>query len=354
MAGSDVYIAARALRLGTRHGGLTLSPVMHGLWQLEGMRNFNYTPRREETVADMVDCVQRGLGTFELCSAYLNAQELVGDLHQELGRQLFEESVTGVYTWAPRIDAIPGGALTSKFVEDGIDEMLLACKVDYLDLVQLHWRPGAKDGRLVAAFRYLEDLKSKGKIRAIGAANFGAEELELAYSEGISLATNMVALSLIDRRALRKVAALCEQNGTKLIAYGTLLGGLMTQRFMGSFEPTMAVLDGVAQQKYWTFLQRWGPWSRFQELLFQLKHLGEKYGCSAEQVAMKWALDQRNVGAIVVGSRFGYRNYIHDKEATLRVRLTDADTEILEYCAKLGNDLFDVFGDCGNEFRPRT
>ena len=51
---------------------------------------------------------------------------------------------------------------------------------------------------------------------------------------GIPIATNQVSFSLLDRRAAEEMSAFCLENGVRLLAYGTLGGGFLSERWLGA------------------------------------------------------------------------------------------------------------------------
>lgn len=49
----------------------------------------------------------------------------------------------------------------------------------------------------------------------------------------------------------------------------------------------------------------WGDWTLFQSLLAALKTIGDSYGLSISNIAMRWVLDHSFVGAVIIGDHFG-------------------------------------------------
>ena len=62
-----------------------------------------------------------------------------------------------------------------------------------------------------------------------------------------------------------------------LLAYGTLLGGLLSEKYLGRPEPRRSELDTASLQKYKHMIDAWGGWSLFQELLAALKQIADKH-----------------------------------------------------------------------------
>ena len=49
--------------------------------------------------------------------------------------------------------------------------------------------------------------------------------------------SHQVQLSLLDRRPLGAMAALCRERGVSLLCYGALAGGFFHERWLGAAEP---------------------------------------------------------------------------------------------------------------------
>ena len=50
-------------------------------------------------------------------------------------------------------------------------------------------------------------------------------------------------MSLLDSRALGDMSAVCAASGVRIIAFGVIAGGLLTDRWLGKPEPSQAALD---------------------------------------------------------------------------------------------------------------
>lgn len=68
-------------------------------------------------------------------------------------------------------------------------------------------------------------------------------------------------------------------------------------------------------------------------------------------VAVRWVLDQPAVGGAIVGVRFGLKEHLADQRAVFQFALDEEDKQrILEVTSK-GKNLYDIIGDCGDEYR---
>lgn len=103
-------------------------------------------------------------------------------------------------------------------------------------------------------------------------------------------------------------------------------------------------------------LNTWGSWDDFQALLATLSLIATKHSVSLTNVATRWVLEQRAVGAVIVGTRLGVSSRCEDNLKVFGWRLSGLDILAIEAVA-LGKErekadaVFDKLGDCGNEYR---
>jgi len=103
--------------------------------------------------------------------------------------------------------------------------------MDCLDLLQFHWADYQNQDYLEALY-HLSELQKVGKIKHLALTNFDTEHLKIITEAGIKVISNQVQLSLIDRRPLLRMAKYCQEKDIKLLAYGTLAGGLLTHKYL--------------------------------------------------------------------------------------------------------------------------
>ena len=111
-----------------------------------------------------------------------------------------------------------------------------------IDLLQYHaWH--YPDPSWIDALCYLKELKDEGLIKHIGVTNFDAAHLRIALTSGIPIVSNQISHSILDDRARSKeMEEVCKKFNVKLIAYGVVMGGFLTQKWLGKSEPTQESL----------------------------------------------------------------------------------------------------------------
>jgi aryl-alcohol dehydrogenase-like predicted oxidoreductase len=58
-----------------------------------------------------------------------------------------------------------------------------------------------------------------------------------------------VQYSLIDQRPSRELTSLCQERNVTLLCYGTLLGGFLTDRYLGMHEPNPSTFQSTSEEK---------------------------------------------------------------------------------------------------------
>jgi aryl-alcohol dehydrogenase-like predicted oxidoreductase len=202
--------------------------------------------------------------------------------------------------------------------------------VDMLDLVQFHWWDYEVDG-LERLYDRLMHAKSAGKIRLLGVTNFNTEQLQNLLSIDESIVAMQAQYSLLDRRPEREMIECCNAHDVKLLPYGGLLGGFLSDRYLGQLPPAAM---NRSLQKYRLIIDETGGWDRFQDLLGQLAEIAEKHATSIAAVAARWVLDQTAVVAVIIG--IGTQSRVASNLTLCGLRLDEQDQkDIAEVLSRL-------------------
>ncbi|XP_074268174.1 putative oxidoreductase At1g06690, chloroplastic isoform X1 [Silene latifolia] len=327
---------------------LEMCRVVNGMWQTSGGWG---TIDSDNAVDAMMKYADAGLATFDMADIYGPAEDLYGlfinRVRRERPPQLLE-TVRGLTKWVP-----PPVKMSRSFVEKSIDVSRKRMDVASLDMLQFHWWDYANSGYL-DALKHLTDLKDEGKIKTVALTNFDTERLRIILENEIPVVSNQVQHSIVDMRPQQKMAELCQEKGVKLITYGTVMGGLLSEKFLDtnlSIPFAGPKLNTPSLQKYKRMVDAWGGWSQFQVLLQQLSKIGRKHGVSIATVAVKYILDQPAVAGSMIGVRLGLSDHIRDANAIFSLDLDEEDVESIREISSRGKDLMKVIGDCGDEYR---
>jgi len=322
----------------TLSDGLDISRLICGLWQVADLEKDGMTIDSEKGADALEAYARAGFDTFDMADHYGSAELIAGRLlarWKEPGRRPLAFT-----KWCPE-----PGPMTADVVREGVQGRLDRLGVEKVDLLQFHWwtfqHPAWLD-----ALHELAQLKEEGRIGAIGLTNFDAAHLRLALADGIPIATNQVSFSLIDRRAAGDLATLCRDKGVKLLAYGTLCGGFLSDKWLGKREPES--LSDWSHSKYKRFIDVAGGWDVFQEILRAAGEIGSKHGVSISNVATRWVLDHDAVAAAIIGARISESEHRTDNLKLFGLRLDDEDSARLEQAFAATTP---IAGDCGDEYR---
>ena len=257
--------------------------------------------------------------------------------------------ISALTKWVPQ----QGKPLSREITKGHVRLAMKRMGVEKLDMLQFHWWDYS-DSRYIDALCYLNELRMEGLIGELSLTNFNTRHLQEIVKREIPISTNQVQYSIIDRRPESKMVKLCRQHGIKLLAYGTLGGGLISERYLNAKEPIMrSELQTASLAKYKQMIDAWGSWELFQDLLSNLSDIALAHNSTVANVACRYILDKPEVAGIIIGCRFGVpeAEHIESNMKILDLKLTTSDVEKLEQTLRKGEDLFETTGDCGDEYR---
>jgi len=317
--------------------GFSISRILTGLWQIGDMERDGRRLDPDATAAAMSPYVEAGLTTFDMADHYGSSEIIAGTYRQQTGAD-----VQLLTKWVPQ-----PGAQTRESVRAAVQLSLDRMQTGHLDMLQFHAWNYADPGWLDCLF-WLEELKEEGLIRHLGLTNVDAAHLSIALNSGIDIVSNQVCYSLLDQRGSGAMTDLCLKHGVKLLTFGTVAGGFLTERWLGKSDPGLEGLKTWSQMKYWRFIREAGGWEVFQSLLQILNRVAQRLDVSMANVACRYMLEQPAVGGIIVGARLGESEHIRDNLRLFEFSLDEhSQSEIKEALANLKP----IPGDCGDEYR---
>ena len=318
---------------------LEISRIVTGLWQVadleRGEREFDPTRRRQQCLTMRMPASTRS--TWPTITAAPNSSRAA---FSALGRSA--RRPVAFTKWCPT-----PGPMTDEIVREGVERARRRLGVETIDLMQFHWWSFEHISYL-DAMKHLDALRREGLIRHLGVTNFDTAHLRVLVKHGIPVVANQVSFSLLDRRAAGEMSAFCLANGVRLLAYGTLAGGLMSERWLGRLEPGPADIADWSKSKYKRFIDAAGGWSVLQSLLAALDAIARKHSVSIANVAARWTLDHEAVAAVIIGARLGERNHSASNLKSFSFALDDDDRVRI---AEASAAMVAISGDCGDEYR---
>lgn len=316
--------------------GLEISRIVTGLWQVADQEKDGRKLDAAAAARDLAAYATAGFDTFDMADHYGSAEEIIGALSRISGAPPYRAFTK----WCPE-----PGDMAPETVRAAVERACRRMNASRIDLMQFHWWM-FEHPAYIDALRELAKLKSEGLVGHIGVTNFNTDHLRVLVGCGMPVVSNQVSFSLLDRRAGEDMSAFCLAHGIRLLAYGTLGGGFLSDRWLGAAQP-----DEIAdwsKMKYGRFIGAIGGWPALQTILAAAHTIARKHGVSIANVATRWVLRQEAVAAVIVGARLTEREHRADNLKLFSFALDDADMALL-------GDAFArtrrIPGDCGDEYR---
>ena len=318
---------------------LEICRILNGMWQVAGGHG---QIDSESAVSDMEKYHESGFTTWDLADIYGPAESLIGEFRRKIGKK---EKFQALTKFVPN-----PGPMSNSIVTHYIEQSLKKMDTDCIDLLQFQWWDYNYTSYL-DVLHHLSKLQNEGKIKHLGLTNFDTKRVKIMIENDFHIVSNQVQYSILDNRAEKLMVSFFEKHNIKILSYGTLLGGFFSEKYLDADEPHRGDLTTASLQKYKNMIDAWGGWQLFQELLRVLNDIAKKHYCSIANVATKFVLDKPQVAGVIIEARLGIVNHREDNIKTFDIKLDQKDISLIETITKKSNDLFEIIGDCGDEYR---
>ncbi len=299
--------------------GIDISRVIMGTWQA-GKAMWSGIDDKETTRA-IRSAYDHGITTFDTAEVY-------GNGHSE---KIIGKALEGVRDKVVIATKVFSNHLKYQQVIRACHRSLKHLDTDYIDLYQIHWPTGSfghPEIPLEETVTALVDLKTQGKIRAIGVSNFNRNQVSeiLKYVRIDSL---QPPYSLFWRAPEADVMPYCLEKNITILAYSSMAQGLLTGKFKADhqFEKGDHRSQNILFQK--------DHFKRVQKALTQLAPVAEKYKITLGQLALTWVISHPNTCAIA-----GARNARQVSENALAgaIQISDKDLKKIDAIGKTVSD----------------
>ena len=326
-------------------GDLRIHRLLNGMWQVSGAHG---PIDRRKAIQTMLAYHDAGFTTWDLADHYGPAEDFIGEFRRQLKAARGAGALADVQAftkWVPQ-----PMRMTPRVLEEAIGVSLRRMDTESLDLLQFHWWDYENE-QYLAALEILAQMQQLGKIKHLALTNFDTLHVQQIIEHGITIVSNQVQYSLIDRRPEVRMVNLCQERQVWLLTYGTLCGGFLSDRYLGQPEPGRLMLETASLKKYKQMIDAWGGWGLFQDLLKTLKEIADKHAVSIANVATRYILDKPKVAGVIVGVRLGLSDHREDNARVSSLQLDGQDVERIETILTRSNNLYRLIGDCGDEYR---
>jgi len=187
--------------------------------------------------------------------------------------------------------------LTKAYIIKAAEDSLRRLQTDHIDLYQSHY-----DDLQTPVQETLEayaQLIKDGKVRAIGASNFGAdrlhESLQVSKEQGLpSYMTLQPEYNLYDREGYEKeLEPLCKENKLGVITYYSLASGFLSGKYR-SVSDLNKSKRGQGIKKYLN--------DRGTRILNALDEVAKNYSTTPATVALAWVINRPSVTAPIASA----------------------------------------------------
>jgi len=318
--------------------GLTICRAVTGLWQIADLERDGNKTDAEQAARSMNAYAEAGFTTFDMADHYGSAEEIAGVFKKKYSKgnaQLFTK-------WVPK-----PGPVTKEHVREAVQLALSRLKSEQIDLMQFHAWNYAHPSWIDCLY-WLQELKSEGLIKYLGLTNFDTAHLQIVANSGIEVVSNQVCYSLLDQRAAGKMTELCLDKNIKILAFGTVAGGFLSEKWLNKPEPQFNDSLTWSQMKYKRFIDAAGGWDKFQSLLKTLDSIAKKYNVGIANIASKYILENPAVAGVIIGARLGKSEHIQDNDKLFSFQFDDENKHQIAHSI---SSLTTIPGDCGDEYR---
>lgn len=318
---------------------LKTSKILTGLWQVADMERGGKQLDLDKAAKALIPYIEAGLTTFDMADHYGSSELITGILHK---KYIAKDKIQLLTKWVP-----PPGKVSKKAVREAVQVSLDRMQLDTLDVLQYHaWNYA--DAAWLDQLYWLQELKEEGLIKQLGLTNFDTPHLKMVLDSGINVVSNQICFSLLDQRANHGMLELCQAYGVKTLAFGTLAGGFLSDKWLHQPEPDINKLATWSQMKYKRFIDQTGNWENFQQLLQTIHKIARAKDVSIANIASRYIMEQEGVGGVVIGARPGKSEHIASNLRLYDLQLTDAEKTTIHTAL---NTLNPIPGDCGDEYR---
>jgi len=282
-------------RLGS--SGMYVSEIAYGNWITHGSQV-------EEDAA--IKCVKaaltEGITTFDTADVYAGtrAETVLGKALKGVRRESYE-LFTKVY-WPTGTGKNDRG-LSRKHIMESVHASLKRLNTDHIDLYQMHRFDF--EAPLEESLRAFEDLVRQGKVHYIGFSEWNAQQINDAL--GIQKANGWTRFvssqpqySALWRVIEREVVPLSEAEGIGQIVWSPIAQGVLTGKYLPGQKPP-AGSRATDKKSGAGMISRWMR-DDVLTAVQNLKPIADEVGLSLSQLALAWALQNKNVSAVIMGA----------------------------------------------------
>lgn len=292
---------------------------------------FGWTADRDESFAVLDAYLEAGgnfIDTADSYSQWLPSHH-GGESERIIGEWLRSRGVRDRIMIATKVGQLAGyKGLAPKTIKQALEGSLQRLGVDYVDLYYAHVPdPRTPIEQSLATF---DDLIGEGKVRAIGASNFSADQLaESLAASNLEGYARFVAIqpeyNLIDRDGYEgPLQELCQREQIACFPYYSLASGFLT----GKYRPGGPEVDSRRTGRAMAYLED----PRALPILGALDEVAAAQNSTPAAVSIAWLLAQPTVVAPIASART--TEQLAELIEGTRLRLSEAELALLDRASR--------------------
>jgi aryl-alcohol dehydrogenase-like predicted oxidoreductase len=211
----------------------------------------------------------------------------------------------------------PNNGLKAGQIETAVEASLKRLQTDRIDLYQSH--KDDAETPLDETLEAYDRLVKSGKVRAIGASNYGAprlaEALKISGAKGIARYDSLQpAYNLMDRAIEAELVPLCLEQEVGIITYYSLASGFLSGKYRSEADLGKSARGGGIK-KYLT--------EKGFGVLKALEEVSEAHAATPTQVAAAWVMAKPGITAAIASATS--LDQMKDLVAAARLKLSADD-----------------------------
>ena len=282
---------------------MKISKMGLGTWAIGGGPAWNGDLDTDVCIETICKAVDVGINIIDTAPGYNfgNSEVIVGKALKKLDRKkVIIETKCGI-VWDRKGSLFNKVGdiqlyknLTPESIKEEFEKSLERLGTDYIDIYMTHWQSVEPHFTPIEeTMVVLNDLKNKGLIKAIGAANVDINHIREYLKYG-DLDIVQGKYNILDRAVEDDLIPACLENNIVLQAYSPLEQGLLTGTITKNYIPT-----GARANKKWFQKEHIG---NVIDMLELWKPLCDKYNCSIPTLALAWIMAQNDKITLLTGA----------------------------------------------------
>jgi aryl-alcohol dehydrogenase-like predicted oxidoreductase len=187
--------------------------------------------------------------------------------------------------------------LSKRYILQAVEDSLKRLQTDYIDLYQSHIDD--PETPLEETLESYAQLIKEGKVRAIGASNYGAERLSQALrtskQRGYPIYQSLQPLyNLYDRAEYEaSLEPLCQEEGLGVISYFSLASGFLTGKYRSESDLSKSARGRIVKK----YLNDCGL-----RILNALDQVASQYNSTPARVSIAWLIARPSITAPIASA----------------------------------------------------